>query len=138
MPLTKLKELLGDNYSRVLSNTDSRFVVTHDALDLGPYDSKQQLYWLWPFESPPNVKSFIRRELQDHSTVQPSLFQHRTKHAEYLGMTISYCLTNQCIPWIDAKSCSTTFCLKSGAGFVEARCRLPVLWVVCMNVMWQL
>ena len=71
MPLTKLKELLGDNYSRALNNTDNRFVIKDPKVNFGVHESASNLYWMWPFESPSHVKSLIRKELHDHSTVGP-------------------------------------------------------------------
>lgn len=70
MPLSRLKELLGDNYSRCLNTADSRFVNKHKEADFGVYDSAPHIYWRWPFESPAHVKTAIRQELRDQSTVQ--------------------------------------------------------------------
>lgn len=72
MPLFYLKSLFKVNYSRKVANLHHRLVEKPPGVDFGAHRSARDLYWLWAFESPQNIKAVVRSALRDASTASVS------------------------------------------------------------------
>ena len=66
MPLIYMKPIFEANYSRKLSSLKNRLVEQLECGSL-PRSSIGQLYWIWAFESPQNVKLLVRQQLGEQN-----------------------------------------------------------------------
>ncbi len=97
MPLIYMKPIFEANYSRKLSSLKNRLVEqpADSALAQG---SVGQLYWIWAFESPQNVKLLVRQQLgeQNVSHVCPWILQLPSHDTIRFEVIVDHEMTSTC------------------------------------------
>lgn len=88
MPLIYMKPIFEANYSRKLSSLKNRLVEQQEGGAL-PRSSTSQLYWVWAFESPQNVKLLVRQQLGEQNV------SHVSK-LSYFGTCLHRALARTC------------------------------------------